>query len=622
MKIQLNPPALLAVLAASLTAVIVDAQIPACPEGSPNAVSTFSLPSGDACNLCLPELKSCGITCACPTLQCDTYSCDLSPPGCGTAVCAGGGQQIFPTESPTPAPTTAPVTAAPVVPTVPPPTFQAIGTGIVNPFYIEPPKEDCASYITCKGCLKDANCGFWYNGPGCYNTTAVADAAFYNLAMNPDQTVDSLCTVAANEVADARNCGSQRDCRTCMATPLAGAGGGTCAWFPAAGYCAPPGCSEMGCGETDPSICPLPDCSELNKCDDCLAAPNCDAWSDGQCFPTCMEAPQDIACYSQEYINGLPKDICKQAKDDADNDNLCAKEKDCASCTNTFLKDKVSTCQWFSDGGFCAAGCGMTGCGDTHCCGDNPCVDPSGACRLPGDDWFSEDDSWCQCEEVNGEVVLGCVGKPVTVEPTPNLSIDQAGTNCNGVTVDLTCTIMDDANQTACHEYVPSDSEGCEVEVKYSYMASQVAPPLNAILTSVVRSREDSYHGSERKFVENRWGENLTPTMMATYGMKSWEGEFVNFCLRDVKPPTVFDFWTDLCKTTATYELTQSDTILDQLPEAPATVAGAEPKVPGSGETTETFDSGIDGSTSAAQAGASTIHFMTVLAIGGIFLVM
>ena len=324
---------------------------------------------------------------------------------------------------------------------------------------------------------------------------------------------------------------------------------------------------------------------------------------------------------SQEFINGTPEAICQQAETDRADDELCGMQSDCGSCTGTTLSDGTSTCQWFAtDGtdGYCAAGCDMMGCGVTTCeCGDGLCADPSGACRQPGDEWFLDDAcSKCTCME-EGVACVGCPLQQIPVEEGFNLYISQEGLNCNGVTMDVTCNIMGD-DSTACHEYLPTNSTECTVEVKYSYMVKQVAPPQNALLGSVIRQREDSYHGSPRNFVENRWGENLTPTMMAFYEMSSWEGEFVNFCLKNVNPPTIFEFKTDVCTTTATYELTPGPEIWNNLPDAPATVASAEPMIPSDGETTER-DNGKS-ATSGASTEASAIRFFTIFAIGGMLM--
>ena len=470
----------------------------------------------------------------------------------------------------------------------------------------EEARDDCG-YTTCLGCLTDPSCGSWYNsGLGCYDTCAVADASCYNTVFNADKTPEELCGIAKSDETNERNCAAQVNCGGCTATPLAD-GSTNCAWFQDGGYCAPPGCNMMGeCGDTDPAGCPAPptpvpvDCGSLATCGECLNADGCDAWSVGQCFASCMEAPQDVACCeysmfangtydsvwirlapntekmcsfailsltvlfyffctnfpslptdSQEFINGTPEAICQQAENDGADDELCSMQSDCGSCTGTTLSDGASTCQWFStDGpdGYCAAGCNMMGCGVTTCDGGNPsvlpecgeglCADPSGACRQPGDEWFLDDAcSKCTCME-EGVACVGCPLQQIPTDEGSNLSISQEGINCGGVTMDVTCTIMGD-DSTACHEYLPSNSTECTVEVNYSYMVRQEAPPQNAILTSVIRQREDSYHGSPRNFVENRWGENLTPTLMATYEMSSWEGEFVNFCLKNIKPPTV-----------------------------------------------------------------------------------
>ena len=307
-------------------------------------------------------------------------------------------------------------------------------------------------------------------------------------------------------------------------------------------------------------------------------------------------------------------------------------QSDCGSCTGTTLSDGTSTCQWFStDGpdGYCAAGCGMMGCGVTTCdggtpsvlpeCGEGLCADPSGACRQPGDEWFLDDAcSRCTCME-EGVACVGCPLQQIPTDEGSNLSISQEGINCGGVTMDVTCNIMGD-DSTACHEYLPTNSSECTVEVKYSYMVRQEAPPQNAILTSVIRTRDDSYHGSPRNFVENRWGENLTPTMMATYEMSSWEGEFVNFCLKNIKPPTAFEFKTDVCTTTGTYELTPGPEIWNNLPDALATVASAEPLIPSDGETTEGVNGKASTSAAATSTGTCTVRFFTVFAIAGMMM--
>jgi hypothetical protein len=101
---------------------------------------------------------------------------------------------------------------------------------------------------------------------------------------------------------------------------------------------------------------------------------------------------------------------------------------------------------------------------------------------------------------------------------------------------------------------------------------------------------------------------------MASYEMSSWEGEYVNFCLRDVKAPTTLEFKTEVCTATATYELIQSADVVAQLPAAPVTVASAEPRVPTDGKTTDVLDE--DGT---SAAGALTVRFVTVVvAVGGV----
>ena len=312
MRIHFNPSALI-ILASSLT--IATAQVPDCPDLSPFDAQPFTLPNGDDCMLCLEELEACGVKCECPTMQCDTYKCEFDPPDCGEAVCSGDGRQIFPTPAPTKAPTLPPTpspTLPPVPPTVPFPTVGGIGTGIVNPNF-EPPleeaRDDCG-YTTCRGCLTDPACGSWYHsGLGCYDTCAVADASCYSTAFNPDKTPEELCDIAETDETNAQRCGLQVNCGGCTYTKLVD-GETNCAWFREGGYCAPPGCFEGECGDSDPDSCPgavqaippLADCDSLTSCEDCLNGRGCDAWSEGQCFHTCLEAPMDVACCEFIYL--------------------------------------------------------------------------------------------------------------------------------------------------------------------------------------------------------------------------------------------------------------------------------------------------------------------------------
>lgn len=102
--------------------------------------------------------------------------------------------------------------------------------------------------------------------------------------------------------------------------------------------------------------------------------------------------------------------------------------------------------------------------------------------------------------------------------------------------------------------------------------------------------------------------------------MNSWEGEYVNFCLRDIKPSTTLEFKTDVCTATATYELIQGADVVAQLPAAPVTIAGAEPLVPTDGKTTDVLDE--DGTSAAATNGASAVRFLATFATVGAVLMV
>ena len=285
-----------------------------CPPSAPFDVSAFALPSGAGCLLCVPTMESCGVTCSCPTLDCEVYTCTLTPAGCGDVACAGDGTRVYPTPSPTRTPTASPTRRPTRPPTVPAPTVAVV------PTVPEESRADCGGYETCRGCLSDSRCTSWYNnggagpGGGCFaDNCPLPDGACYNTVFNPTQTPAMLCDAAARDEANKVRCAAQTTCADCAYMTLPDGSGRTCAWYDGGGvvrpwddggggggsgggYCGPPGCDGTGCGDPDPANCPAVPCGSVGSCGDCLAAPGCDAWSAGTCFESCMGAPMDAAC--------------------------------------------------------------------------------------------------------------------------------------------------------------------------------------------------------------------------------------------------------------------------------------------------------------------------------------
>lgn len=323
-----------------------------------------------------------------------------------------------------------------------------------------------------------------------------------------------------------------------------------------------------------------------------------------------------------------------QADMDKADDELCSGMTNCTSCVDAVLSDGESTCQWFAmdgDNGYCGSGCGMDGCGATACPTTLPeedmepgtpvvlpecevCTGTDGMCYGVGEEWFMEDGcAKCTCDDEEGS--LSCVGCPLEILPETgtNLIVEQEGADCGGIALKVGCVLMSDET-IACEDYAPTSNEGCNIEVKYTYYARQEAPPTDVILTSIIRTREDSFHGSPRDIADNRWGQNLTPTSMAYYELNSWEGEFHNFCLRSIPPPTIFEFMTDACTTTATYTIVAQD--LSFVPRP--TIQSGEEMVPADGTTVEKLEGGMDDMTSSASG--LTIRFVSVVAVGGMFM--
>eukprot|EP00529_Nitzschia_sp_RCC80_P023391 CAMPEP_0113453468 /NCGR_PEP_ID=MMETSP0014_2-20120614/7371_1 /TAXON_ID=2857 /ORGANISM="Nitzschia sp." /LENGTH=473 /DNA_ID=CAMNT_0000344859 /DNA_START=302 /DNA_END=1723 /DNA_ORIENTATION=- /assembly_acc=CAM_ASM_000159 len=121
-------------------------------------------------------------------------------------------------------------------------------------------------------------------------------------------------------------------------------------------------------------------------CTDCLSIEGCNAWVPGQevgsgeCFPSCMDGPQDVACFTNSTLGeeSTIESVCEVSETAQSDAELCTSEggESCEDCTSVTLSDGFSTCLWFSTGdtmmggepsGFCSNQCGMDGCGVATC---------------------------------------------------------------------------------------------------------------------------------------------------------------------------------------------------------------------------------------------------------------
>ena len=200
---------------------------------------------------------------------------------------------------------------------------------------------DCSSYSDCNGCLSDPACGSWYQGKGCFNRCIIADISCYNnnkynraFGQTTASSAQEVCARADTDEADQNICKAKSDCASCTSTSLSD-GTGNCAWFgrvKGLEHCGKPGCSRMGCGETDSGKCPATidnaanegeemesvpgakNCTTLHiDCVGCLDDPDCGHWlQGGGCAPNCTA--DDVPCY-QPRSNAATTDVCARASD-------------------------------------------------------------------------------------------------------------------------------------------------------------------------------------------------------------------------------------------------------------------------------------------------------------------
>ena len=168
----------------------------------------------------------------------------------------------------------------------------------------------------CLDCLRDPFCGSWYDGAGCFGGCVIADIPCYSKgpSITSPETAEGVCARADKARADAAICSAQTDCGTCTTTPLSN-GVGNCAWFGrVAGreYCGRPGCTMMGCGDTNSNNCPAPS-EEANGGSD--SAANDD-------FKLISLDEDNSLCVGVAGGTPIQGKILKLAECDMDNENL------------------------------------------------------------------------------------------------------------------------------------------------------------------------------------------------------------------------------------------------------------------------------------------------------------
>mmetsp|Transcript_43855 Transcript_43855/g.92234 ORF Transcript_43855/g.92234 Transcript_43855/m.92234 type:complete len:254 (-) Transcript_43855:46-807(-) len=145
---------------------------------------------------------------------------------------------------------------------------------------------------------------------------------------------NSPSTVKATATEGVYECpGGHSDCGSCTAAG--------CLWWADTKFCEQ-GCGMNGCGA---SVC----ASDLTTCDECLESGDpvfsLYSWSPsagaaGECFESCMDAPQDVACYDGSTYD---TSICESI-------SVCRTFTDCTQCL------EGGACAWSA--GSCYDSCG------------------------------------------------------------------------------------------------------------------------------------------------------------------------------------------------------------------------------------------------------------------------
>jgi len=196
------------------------------------------------CGSCVGSVLSDGVSTCSWIEEAGMCTSDCTMLGCGEKFCAADAGLEEPA---TPAPT--------VVDTCEPRTSceECLSGEAVDFFNTgSPPKESCG-WIPGYGCI--ANCHMIADVE-CYANTTRLGA----LEDGVDNSVEAICGVVADNVADSALCSQQNDCASCTTTTLLD-GESTCHWFATdelglKGFCGRDHCTMIGCGETTCTAAP------------------------------------------------------------------------------------------------------------------------------------------------------------------------------------------------------------------------------------------------------------------------------------------------------------------------------------------------------------------------------
>lgn len=314
--------------------------------------------------------------------------------------------------------------------------------------------QDCANITSCVECLEMMDgCGFWQDAGGCATECLIQDVSCFSADTFPDLSAEETCQTAEDQAADASLCSEQTDCEDCAETTLSD-GTSTCQWFKEDEYCAS-ACGMSGCGELtcEDEVTEEGGCDGLS-CTDCLETEGCGSWQEeGGCASECLIA--DASCFTVDTFPNLTvQNTCQAAADQAADATLCAEKTTCSDCTSTTMTDGNTTCQWFTDGSYCASACDMNGCGDTECISDDTCF--LGTCEecldAPNCTWQEQGGCapTCMIQDVSCFTIDTFPG--LNASETCQVAADQASdsTLCAGKTgcADCTSTTLSDGNTT------------------------------------------------------------------------------------------------------------------------------------------------------------------------------
>lgn len=177
----------------------------------------------------------------------------------------------------------------------------------------------CSSQLTtCAECLGGP--GTSAQGHYAWSPSSGAAGQCVDSCSDPAVPADASCFPASSY--DSSICESVSVCRTFTDCSMC-LEGGACAWSEGSCYesCmdddvpADASCFEGKTFTPSEAGCPV-DCRGITGCSKCLKQDEC-AWSSGECFNDCMDAPADAACYPGSDFG---KSVCNVEELDVDVD--------------------------------------------------------------------------------------------------------------------------------------------------------------------------------------------------------------------------------------------------------------------------------------------------------------